>query len=241
MPRTKFRRRRSYRRTRPMVSRKRYGKYNRRRSYGRRRLFKSVCSPQKVNVKLRYLEVASPNFPGAASTFAFKEYRLNSAFDVASALGNTSTPGFAEWAAFYKFYRVNMAVMQVTFYNPSTSPCYVGIWAAPLSQTNLTTWSDFMETTGNPYSKRYLLGSQGSGSDRVTLKIVAPLGRLVGNKIRYTADALYSSATTTSPTNICPGYVFVASNDGTSNTGVIMCDIRITQYVTFFDRIILVS
>jgi hypothetical protein len=43
---------------------------------------------------------------GAAGTGAFQFYRLNSAYDVDTSVGSTSTPGFAEWSTFFTNYRV---------------------------------------------------------------------------------------------------------------------------------------
>jgi hypothetical protein len=42
----------------------------------------------------------------AAGAGAFNFYRLNSAYDVDTSVGSTSTPGFAEWSSFFTNYRV---------------------------------------------------------------------------------------------------------------------------------------
>jgi hypothetical protein len=43
---------------------------------------------------------------GAANAGTFRYLRLNSAYDVDTTLGSTTTPGFTEWSAFYGNYRV---------------------------------------------------------------------------------------------------------------------------------------
>jgi hypothetical protein len=43
---------------------------------------------------------------GAAGAGTFRYLRLNSVYDVDTTLGSTTTPGFAEWSAFYGNYRV---------------------------------------------------------------------------------------------------------------------------------------
>lgn len=64
--------------------------------------------------KVRLVYAASFNFSeSAAGVGAFRYYRLNSAYDVDTTLGSTTTAGFAEWSAFYSNYRVWSAAVHL--------------------------------------------------------------------------------------------------------------------------------
>jgi hypothetical protein len=61
--------------------------------------------PASRKVRLVWVESFQITEAGAG-VGAFRYLRLNSVYDVDTTLGSTSTPGFAEWAAFYSNYRV---------------------------------------------------------------------------------------------------------------------------------------
>lgn len=240
MPRAKFRRRRSYRRTRPMVSRRRYGKYNRRRSFGRRRIPAAPITPAKRNVKLKYIETTVNTSPAALAYSVPVIYKMNNAYDVTNAVTNTAMPGFNEWAAFYNRYRVNMFAITARFHNPSNSPCYVGLVARTHDQGNMTTWTEARDQQGNKWARTKLLGLAGSGQDTGTLRLVVPLGSFIGNKAAYRADDSYSALTTGtltgSPLRIPQCVLWVGSYDGAANHGLIIFQVTVTMYITLWDK-----
>jgi hypothetical protein len=65
----------------------------------------TMSYPSSKMVRLVFVESFQIT-EGAANAGAFRYLRLNSAYDVDTTLGSTSTPGFAEWAAFFSNYRV---------------------------------------------------------------------------------------------------------------------------------------
>jgi hypothetical protein len=77
----------------------------RRRRLGPPRSVFTMSYPSSRKVRLVFVEGFAIT-EGAAGAGAFRYLRLNSAYDVDTTLGSTSTPGFAEWSAFYNNYRV---------------------------------------------------------------------------------------------------------------------------------------
>jgi hypothetical protein len=75
------------------------------RSRGPSRSVFTMSYPQSRKVRLVWVEAFAITEAGAG-TGAFRYLRLNSVYDVDTTLGSTSTPGFAEWSAFYSNYRV---------------------------------------------------------------------------------------------------------------------------------------
>lgn len=76
-----------------------------RRSRGPSRSVFTMSYPQSRKVRLVWPEALTVAEAGAG-TGAFRYLRLNSVYDVDTTLGSTTTPGFAEWSAFYSNYRV---------------------------------------------------------------------------------------------------------------------------------------
>jgi len=224
----------------------------RRRNYGRYRKYRGrrrtpLASSQKKSLKLQYQEltlapVDQTRFPAGTATVHYHQFKLNSAYDVNNALANTVMPGFTEHAAFYQRYRVNMAVLKTTFVNMNPNAAvYVGMWVAPETQTNISGWTSFMELKGNPWVKRMLLGPSGSSKDRVTMSMVVPFKKLLGNALQYKSSVDYTAACTTNPAKIIPGYIYACSADGTTNTGLIQLETTVTQYITMYSRFNLIN
>lgn len=232
MPRRTFRRRRSYRR----ITRRPKRVFNgRRRTMGRRRYTKPLITPDRKNLRLKYIETTRTSFSGGVTSL-IQVYKLNSAYDLSGTLGNTATPGFAEWKAFYNRYRVNMAVVKCTFSNVEDTPCYVGVWSNAYPPSNVTNWTTLMESRGQKYSKCHLLGASNGGGANKTLTLIVPMARIVGNRLKQKADDRYEALMTTDPASLVYGYVWVASFDGAGVIPQVACRIEITQYVTVYER-----
>jgi hypothetical protein len=76
-----------------------------RRAQGPSRSVFTMSYPASRKVRLVWPEAFTITEAGAG-VGAFRYLRLNSVYDVDTTLGSTTTPGFAEWSAFYSNYRV---------------------------------------------------------------------------------------------------------------------------------------
>jgi hypothetical protein len=77
------------------------------------RLIPLVMQPPKSRTVTLVWSGSGGLTEGSANAGAFNFYRLNSVYDVDTSVGSTSTPGFAEWAAFYSNYRVSRTRVRV--------------------------------------------------------------------------------------------------------------------------------
>jgi hypothetical protein len=73
-----------------------------------------VQTADSLLVRLRYPIAGTI---AAAATVISKRYTPNGAYDVDPVLGSTATPGFAEYAALYSYYRVSHYNLNITFTN----------------------------------------------------------------------------------------------------------------------------
>lgn len=75
---------------------------------------------RRLRVTLKYLASGVINQTGL--TYANVRYEPSYAYDVDPALGSTSMPGFAEYAAIYRLYRVRSSRIRVTYANLEAFP-----------------------------------------------------------------------------------------------------------------------
>lgn len=242
------------RRIRSRVARARRRKVRRTRFPRRRRRTTTLIVPDKKFVKLRYISTTGTTLGGELLSAQYKNFRINSAYDVDVAIGNVEIPGFVQWSAFYETYLVHYAVVhaditcivQPVLANTSdlsVAPSYiVGIYARPEESVNISGWGDFYRLKGNPWSVQKSVASC-QGMNRVRLKLVVPMKKILGNAKSYQAERDFQGRCGPLGTGGNPGrsvhaYVYVISSDGTvfGTDYVVSTRVTITQYVQFFNR-----
>jgi len=155
--------------------------------------------PDRLYTGLRFGGTGTNTIPAGAGTFITRRFRPSAAFDIDPLLGSTATPGFAELAALYQYYRVTCSRIFLRSANPSTStgvevlllPLNVDPGATP-SLATIQGWE------GTPYCKRGFIGMLGSPPAVLSNEISTE--KIFGSKMVSFDDA-FASAVTTVPTN----------------------------------------
>lgn len=169
---------------------------------------------------------------GGAATIS-RRFNPNAAFDVDPTLGSTSTPGFAEMAQLYAFYRVVKTMYIAEISNTDALPVYA---YAYLSNTDPGTAMPYT-VIGNPLAKGMLLSAGGGGKDTCVLKDSQTIATILGSN-EVETDPLYRALVTTVPADVAwlcigvhtPGGVAIVAN-------AVNVVIRIFMLTRFFDRI----
>jgi len=147
---------------------------------------------------LRFTGYGSLTIPTTAST-AGSRYRPTSAFDIDPLLGSTATPGFAEYAAFYNFYRVTASKITVEFVNTSAAQgvtCVVApLTSDPGASPTTAQVNSYLE---QPYAKHRLVGTSGSPAAKFVIEMSTE--KITGSKLIYFDDN-WNSGTATTPIN----------------------------------------
>lgn len=240
MPRTyRSSRRRSFRKFRRPIRKR---SFSRRRVYGRRRTFtkKRLLWPKSQLVKLRYVDVDTPQltFNGTSDQQPSHRYNLNSAFDPNGASSSSSIPGFASYAGMYQYYKVMGVRMDCTFFldDPQyTEPLMVGILMRDFQLGTYTSpqWASMIR--GNPNSVTKML----IPAYRTTkVSMYRKMASLLGNPLEYKTNKVYDGTYNTNPPNVLSGYVFASSAKPLGShyppTGTVWCKTELTYYIKFW-------
>lgn len=232
MPRTsrRFKRRGSRRfsrriRKRPILRRRR----------GRRT--KQLLWPNSQLVKFRYCDTDTPSIAIAAGTSAQKvEYKINSMYDINSAIASTTVPGYTEYTQMYGTYRVLGVKIKTTFLTNSdvTTPFNVGIIMhnTQLAGIGWTDWQRYLR------SNRHCVTSTMTSQKPVTLSLYRKLGTVWGDKRQYLSNDGFSGGVGANPSLLLYGYV-VATLPTTSTFGANTACVHkteITLYTKMYRR-----
>jgi len=188
--------------SKPMQASKSPGKKSRRRPKGHK--YQWTYDPVTISAKrVRLVWVASKAATeGSAGAGAYNTFRLNSAYDVDTSLGSTTTPGFAEIQNYYTNYRVWSTAIRVegsVFGGSSGSIANVVL----LPNANVATIPSTPSSWGvQPYSERRVVNMQAvGGRNSFTLEHHYDLPKLAHvTRQQYRTDMDYSAPTTSNPT-----------------------------------------
>jgi len=189
-------------------------------------------APNSTYVRLTWIDtVSSMNYAGY--TYVWKRYQVNGAYDIDPLIGGTAMAGFAEWAAFYRRYRVLKSKFTArcanfdsnTFVQGVLLPLNLDPGATP-SLTTLQTWAM------QPYAKTFMLSAKG-GMDRANVSLTTDLIKFAGLKgVAY--DDTFASLCTTVPANgVYVGVGFIALGGPTFTLGIataFTCELDIEFY-----------
>lgn len=199
------------------------------------RLPKSVTNivPDRMYTRLRFIGYGNLSIT-TITTVASARYRPSSAFDVDPLLGSTSTPGFAELAAFYSNYRTTSSRCRIVANNASAqqgalitlTPLNVDPGVSP-SVAVINSWIE------QPYAKSKICGT--AGSPAVTIVSEMSTEKIFGSKMVYLDDN-FQSLVTTSPVNNWYWAISATTPIGPSSTQTVNVLIDIELGVEFFSR-----
>lgn len=132
----------------------------------------------------------------AAAVTCQTRFQINGAYDVDPVLGSTNTPGFAEWASLYTYYRVVAASYDLEIVNNEAFP--VRAYSVFTNTDPGTVGNN--QYPGNPLAKSHLLSAKG-GLDRAHLKMYRQISQITGARGVETEDN-YRAAVTAVPLDL---------------------------------------
>jgi hypothetical protein len=94
-----------------------------------RAVFLKDIVPEKVLVKLKY--IVNRSLSNAGINTCSIQLRANGMYDLDPALASTATPGFVEWGAFFRRYRVMKVATKCTFCNREVFPVILNLGFEP--------------------------------------------------------------------------------------------------------------
>jgi hypothetical protein len=171
-----------------------------------------------------------------AAVFGQFRYRGNSPFDPDPLLGGDSALFYAQWAQFYRVYRVVSVMIEMTFVNKETFPVYLTF--APTdtdlsgSLSSAARCADLGEMS---YGLRPISLAGVNGMNRTTVRRLVKWPKFTGDYARYMADDLFASLINTNPSHTL--YLqFALFSSGSSIDVGISRNIRIVYRTVFYDR-----
>jgi len=197
--------------------------------------FTRTIVPDSVRVRLVWYD-NNTMYNNAGGIYVAKRFQPSSAYDLDPLLGGTAVPGFNEWAAFYKKYRVisSKSIITAANYDATTVvqvimvPLHVDPGATPTLAT-ITSW------LSQPFVKKMILSKAG-GMDRGTVSLPLSHRDFVGSDT-FLYDDSYCAVVTTNPTNnifLAVG-MYVVGGVATFTTGV-AANLTISIMCEFYER-----
>ena len=213
-----------------------------------------VCSDCQF-VKLKYPSTFTPDITLVNGQVFITSplLRLNGLFDVDAAIGNPAVPGFTQWMAFYRNYRVLGAKVDCTVINTISGTSagndnlraiYFGMAAYPPGPDSFAaanSWTRHRQLIeSNKYGRMLFLPSQGS-DNKGMMKMYVNMDDCLGAKNQYRTDLSYAGDAGSNPANVCSLQLFAGTGDGTVNASgndyPIQYKLDITFYTEFFNSL----
>jgi hypothetical protein len=185
--------------------------------------------PDEMDVRLIY-PIDTPLF--SAGTLASLRWTPNAAYDVDPTLGSTSTPGYAEWAAFYTYYRVVRYTVETTVVNDEAFP--VTVFSINTNEDPGTSGASYTDFATQPFSKWMILAAKG-GMDRASFKHDVSCSKLLGSNAVQQADSLRALVNGV-PADLLYYAVGVRSGTGGVLANGVYIHSHLTMYVKFYGR-----
>lgn len=200
-----------------------------------------LVTPQTHFVKLKYIDMDTTSINLVGTPYGYQYYNINNPHDVNAATATRTMPGFSEWKAIYRRFRVMATKMKTTFYNGVEGNWIVGMgmdknnpdalpWGA------LSVWQNLRSFEGNPNWRFSHLGWADGGRGTVTLSLYRKPWQVWGDKKEYEASGQFSANTNANtPTNM-RGYITVQTMNSGNATTIIECKTEITMWIKFYER-----
>jgi hypothetical protein len=156
-------------------------------------------APPKVSVNLKFTK--SVQILAAGGITANIIFTPTNAFDIDPLFASTAMPGFAEWAALYRYYRVLSSSIQADFMNSDPIPGTVAIVPVNFSPGANHTATTTIQLLGQPDARCKPLGAI-TGNGITTLRHRASTAKFAGARFTGSTDE-YSApvALTSGPVN----------------------------------------
>lgn len=198
-------------------------------SRGRNMAPTPVQAADSFTVKLRY---PIRGTLATVGTVIAKRWTPNAAYDVDPVLGSTSTPGFAEYAALYTYYRVEKCKVHCTFSNLDNLS--ISLYSVVSNTDPGTAGTNYNGYAQSAFGRTYELAPFYSGRGTVTHNQSIPVAELLGMSTAQ-ADS-FRSVTTSIPTDLIYWGFGIYSNAGTNFANGVGYTGFIEMHVRFYSR-----
>jgi hypothetical protein len=188
-----------------------------------------IESADSVTVKLRY--PIRGTIAGAV-TVVSKRWQPNAAYDVDPVLGSTATPGFAEYAALYTYYRVKSFKVHVKFSNLDNLS--IALYSVVLNTDPGTAGTNYYDYAQSAFGRTYELAPFYSGAGSVTHRQTVNISKVVGMPVMQ-ADS-YRAVVTGNPSDLVFWGFGIYSNAGSNFANGVGYDGFIEMNVRFYSR-----
>jgi hypothetical protein len=193
---------------------------------GKYGMYQMLQAPvQHVCLKTITTAVAS-----AASPHIIKRWNPNSAYTPETGGGSGATPGYADWAALYGYYRVRAYQVKISISNNEAFPVVAYIVHSNNDPT--TTNNSTIASNRNCFVKQ--LAAKGGIDSWTSESPIYGIDYIVGSKAPA-FDDLYSALVNASPSDITWMGVGVQSIGGANVTNGISITVEMKQFVDFYD------
>jgi len=184
--------------------------------------------PPEMDVKLT--SVYGLTISNAASS-SINRFYSNSAYTPLVGASSGLTPGFSHWANFYGFYRVIAYSYDITFVNNQAFAldCFV------LNTNNDPGTTASVQVQANPLTQHKTLSGAG-GMDKVRFTKLLTIAHVAGTIAPETGET-YRALINADPADLFWIGVGIKSVGGSTVTLGAACQVYLTQYVRFFDRL----
>lgn len=188
-----------------------------------------VEAADSMTVRLRY---PIRGTLAAAATVIAKRYTPNAAYDVDPVLGSTSTPGFAEYAALYTYYRVERFRVHLVVTNLDNLS--LSLYSTCSNTDPGTAGTNYNGYAQSAFGKTFELAPFYSGRGTQTINQNIDVPKVLGMSTAQ-ADS-FRSVTTSIPTDLVYWGFGIYSNAGTNFANGVGYTGYFEMHVRFYSR-----
>lgn len=192
------------------------------------KIWTSATSRPSMGIKFRPIWLGT--ISGAAISIC-KRWNTNSIWQPEVSGGTGTTPGYADWASFYGFYRVIGYKYTISFTNKEAFD--VGVWVANSSNDPGTTTNSTI--TSNPLTSWKQLSAKG-GMDRCKISGAFSMAHVAGTDAVYTADS-FRSLIGANPADVSWLGIGIQSFGGNLTNGVDV-EFQLSQKTIMYDYLL---
>jgi hypothetical protein len=177
----------------------------------------------------------------SGGTYVAKRYRPTGPYDIDPTIGGSYVPGFTEWSAFYKLYRVLSVKARLDLVN-FDSGTVLKVVFLPLNLDPGATPSlqDIVSWALQPRARTTMLSKSG-GMDRSSLALSFQCRDVVGTDSFFYDDSYGANVTTVPDNNVYVAIgAFVVGGIGSFTQGL-GTSLTLTMQVEFYERNSLLS
>lgn len=192
-------------------------------------------------VKLTYIDNETPILDTGVGTYNTATYAGNGIYDANTHFGGAQNVAlFATMNNKYARYRVSGVAYDIQLINNTTYGTFFSV--VPSNDVlGITNIDRAFIVQGNPNVKTVVLSSYNGGKVHARLKGFVRWAKIHGDSTEYNSDTLYSGTASSNPTNLKYLSLVWGALDQATVGMQILCKIKLTYYVEFFQRKLIVD